>query len=362
MPSDPPPETLAETSDLPDAERRRRRRDLVITAVVIAAIAAVVVVERRITSLPEALPFGDSLLFLFLNAFNVVLIVLLIYLISRSFVKLIFERRSGVLGSHLNLKFALALFLVATVPMGLQYVVSSSFITASIDTWFSLQMDRAIDDSREVADAYYDAWTGNALHFGTQISEEIRAQRLLREGNNEELACLRPGQAAGVQPRCGPDLSLRRGRAHRHSGEPGDPGGGLREAGQPDRRLGARGGAGFRRRGHRHRDRRRDPRRRADLLVGSRPPGGGGGRGGREPPGAPPSGVQGRRDPRSHRGVPRDSALRGPDRRCLSAGPVALLPGDRALRRMVGASHGEGSDGSRFSALVEGTEKVARGT
>ncbi len=188
MPSDPPSETLAETSDLPDIERRRRRRDLVIAVAVMAAIGAVVVVERRITSLPEALPFGDSLLFLFLNAFNVVLIVLLIYLISRSFVKLVFERRSGALGSHLNLKFALALFLVATVPMGLQYVVSSSFITASIDTWFSLQMDRAIDDSREVADAYYDAWTGNALHFGTQISEEIRAQRLLREGNNEELA------------------------------------------------------------------------------------------------------------------------------------------------------------------------------
>jgi two-component system nitrogen regulation sensor histidine kinase NtrY len=175
VPSDPPSETLAETSDLPDAERRRRRRDLLITAAVMAAIGAVVVVERRISSLPEALPFGDSLLFLFLNAFNVVLLVLLIYLISRSFVKLIFERRSGVLGSHLNLKFALALFLVATVPMGLQYVVSSSFITASIDTWFSLQMDRAIDDSREVADAYYDAWTGNALHFGTQIAEEIRA-------------------------------------------------------------------------------------------------------------------------------------------------------------------------------------------
>ena len=91
----------------------------------------------------------DSLLFLALNALNVVLIVLLIYLISRSFVKLIFERRSGALGSHLNLKFALALFLVAAIPMGLQYVVSSSFITASIDTWFSLQMDRAIDDSRD---------------------------------------------------------------------------------------------------------------------------------------------------------------------------------------------------------------------
>ena len=97
VPSDPAAPTQAAASDLPAAERRRRRRDLVITAAVIAAIAAVVVVERRIASLPEALPFGDSLLFLFLNAFNVVLIVLLIYLISRSFVKLVFERRSGAL-------------------------------------------------------------------------------------------------------------------------------------------------------------------------------------------------------------------------------------------------------------------------
>ena len=44
MPSDPPSETLAETSDLPDIERRRRRRDLVIAVAVMAAIGAVVVV------------------------------------------------------------------------------------------------------------------------------------------------------------------------------------------------------------------------------------------------------------------------------------------------------------------------------
>ncbi len=173
--------------ELPDAERRRRRRDLLITAGVIAAIGAVVLVEQRVASLPEALPFGDSLLFLFLNVFNVVLIVGLVYLIGRAFVKLVFERRSGTLGSHLNLKFVLALFLMAAVPMGVQYVVSSSFITASINAWFGLQMDRAIDDSREVADAYYDAWARNALHYGERIAEQITHERMLREDRRSEL-------------------------------------------------------------------------------------------------------------------------------------------------------------------------------
>ncbi|MDX1648732.1 MAG: HAMP domain-containing protein, partial [Myxococcota bacterium] len=175
-------------STIPDAERRRVRRDLLITLGAAIAIAAVFVVERRIRSLPEALPFGDSLLFLFLNATSVVLIVLLVYLIGRNFVKLVFERRSGTLGSHLNLKFVLALFLVATVPTAVQYVVSSSFITASINSWFGLQMDRAIDDAREVADAYYDAWADNAVHFGQRIAGEITERRLLRAGSREELA------------------------------------------------------------------------------------------------------------------------------------------------------------------------------
>jgi two-component system nitrogen regulation sensor histidine kinase NtrY len=172
---------------LPDAERRRRRRDLLITAGVLVAMAAVIWVERRVASLPEALPFGGSLLFLALNAFLVVLIVILVWLIGRHFVKLVFERRRGALGSHLNLKFVLALFLVAAVPMGVQYVVSSSFITASINAWFGLQMDRAVEDAGEVAGAYYESAAAGALHFGERLAEQITAARLLREENREAL-------------------------------------------------------------------------------------------------------------------------------------------------------------------------------
>jgi len=186
MPKHPKPPRVR--SRLPDAERRRRRRDLLLTAGVLLAFAAVLLVEGRIGSLPAALPFADSLLFLFLNALSVVLIVLLIYLIGRHLVKLVFERRSGTLGSHLNLKFVLALLLVAAVPTTLQYGVSSSLITASINAWFGLQMDRAIDESDAVAGAYYDAWAKKALHYGEQIAMRIKDKSLLRPESREELA------------------------------------------------------------------------------------------------------------------------------------------------------------------------------
>ena len=190
-PSDPgasgPPLPAQLQAGLPDAERRRRRRDVVFTALVLIAIAAVVLVEREVASLPGALPFGDSLLFLALNALLVVLIVLLVYLIGRNLVKLVFERRDGTLGSRLSLKLVMALFIVAAIPSAIQFTVSSSFITASINAWFGLQMDRAIEESGDVAEAYYDAWAQSALHYGRQIAQQITDSRLLREDNRERL-------------------------------------------------------------------------------------------------------------------------------------------------------------------------------
>jgi len=79
-------------------------------AVVLVLVAiAIIAIGQQWASAPRgALPVGDSALFLFLNALNVFLVFLLIYLVARNLVKLVFERRRGALGSHLNLKFVLA--------------------------------------------------------------------------------------------------------------------------------------------------------------------------------------------------------------------------------------------------------------
>ncbi len=188
MPTDPDPLRDPGAATPAELERRRRRRDLALVLGAVAALAAVIAVENRIRSLPDSAPFAGSLPFLALNAVSVVLIVLLVYLSGRQLVKLWFERRAGIFGAHLNAKFVLALFLVATVPAGIQVAVSSSLITASINAWFGAQWDRAIDDSAEVASAYYDAWRNISLHHARQLADEITERRLLREGAGEELA------------------------------------------------------------------------------------------------------------------------------------------------------------------------------
>ena len=318
-----------------------------LTVGVLAAFAAVLVVESQIGSLPAALPFADSSLFLFLNALSVVLIVLLAYLIGRHLVKLVFERRSGTLGSHLNLKFVFALLLVAAVPSFAQYAVSSSLITASINTWFGLQMDRAIDESDAVADAYYDAW-----------AQERTPLRQADRGAHHREALAARGSARDARAR-----SSRRSSASTASAwcrsfpfadaeplatlvNPEVPTAALRAAREHARDVGVRRRRGLARRGDGQRDRRRDPRRGADPLLRSRAPRRDRRRRGGELPGAAPAGPQGRHDPRGGRRVPQHPPVRRTDRRHLPAGAAAVLARHRAVRDLVGPAHGEGRDGS----------------
>lgn len=173
--------------ELPVAERRRRRREAVIAIAVVAAIAGLVILERRIPAGGSSLPVADGVLFLFLNAVNVILIGLLVFLITRNFVKLVFERRAGILGSHLNARFVIAFLLIATVPTAVLFAVSAYFVTASINTWFSLQVDDALEQSRRVAATFYEEAGRDALHYGERIAERIRDGDLLAGDRRADL-------------------------------------------------------------------------------------------------------------------------------------------------------------------------------
>jgi len=130
---------------------------------------------------------GDSALFLLLNSVTVMLIVVLVFLITRNFWKVLAERRRGTLGSHLNLKFVAAFILIAFLPTTGLLLVSGYFITSSLENWFGLHVEHALEESEQVAQSAYAASGENALHFGAQIAEQITQGRLLREESLDAL-------------------------------------------------------------------------------------------------------------------------------------------------------------------------------
>ena len=163
------------------SERRRRRREAWIALWVVGALLGV----------PAGMDWTrdrlDSGLFLFLNAVSVILILVLGFLVTRNFWKLVGERRRGILGSRLNLKFVAAFVLIALVTTSGFFVVSAFFVTQSIDTWFSVQVDRALEQSGEVAESYYESTARSADFFARRIAETITQEKLLREDRLADL-------------------------------------------------------------------------------------------------------------------------------------------------------------------------------
>ena len=56
--------------------------------------------------------------------------------LRNAFVKLVVERRRGILGAHLNTKFVVAFVFMALVPTTGLFIFSAFLVNRSIDTWF----------------------------------------------------------------------------------------------------------------------------------------------------------------------------------------------------------------------------------
>ena len=97
------------------AERRRRRREWRLAALVALGLVALVGVEQQILALSRSTPIGGDAVFLALVHLNIIGIAVLIFLLGRNVVKLVVERRRGILGAKLNTKFVVAFVFVAAI-------------------------------------------------------------------------------------------------------------------------------------------------------------------------------------------------------------------------------------------------------
>ncbi|HKP65150.1 MAG TPA: PAS domain-containing sensor histidine kinase, partial [Casimicrobiaceae bacterium] len=73
------------------------------------------------------------------------LVALLMLVVGGQLLQLWRNLRAGVFGSRLALRLVLLFVLVACVPGALVYAVSAQFLGRSIESWFDVRVDRALD-------------------------------------------------------------------------------------------------------------------------------------------------------------------------------------------------------------------------
>lgn len=87
---------------------------------------------------------------------NIILYLLfLIFSVIRNFINLYIEKRQKIIGSKFRTKLVFAFVGLTLIPSILLFILSNQLINNSIDKWFSLEVQRPIDDSMNIAKTFY---------------------------------------------------------------------------------------------------------------------------------------------------------------------------------------------------------------
>lgn len=159
----------------PQLETRKRKREIVAVFVIAVLFVLLTWFEIRLFSISQQLPFVHSIFFFGLVNFNIVLLLLLVFLIFRNVVKVFVERRGKIFGSSLKAKLIAAFVAFSTVPTVLIFITSVFYINSSFDKWFSVKMAGVLKSSLEVTNAYYFNAKKKNYHFAHQIATQVRS-------------------------------------------------------------------------------------------------------------------------------------------------------------------------------------------
>src|SRR5258705_5951938 len=107
---------------------------------------------------------------------NVTVATLLVLVIGIAGVRLLVRVKRGKFGSRLLLKLAAIFALVGVVPGVLIYTVSYQFVSRSIESWFDVKVETALDAGLKLGNGTLDALV-NDLANKTRLAAERLADR-----------------------------------------------------------------------------------------------------------------------------------------------------------------------------------------
>jgi two-component system nitrogen regulation sensor histidine kinase NtrY len=169
-------------------EMTRRRRERIVILITLVAMAAITYVETQVARLAGDQPLGSSILIFALINLNAILLLLLIFLVFRNVVKLMMERRRGLLGARLRTKLVAAFVLLSLAPTIILFFAAYQFVSTSIEYWFSAQVERSLFEAVEVSESFNKQFNENTSYFASRLAQDLGARGLSLRRPSKELA------------------------------------------------------------------------------------------------------------------------------------------------------------------------------
>ncbi len=160
-------------------ESFRRKREGVIIIAIIFIVAFLTFLENRIVKFGTDIPVSNTVLMFILININLLLLILLIFLVFRNLFKLLYDRKKKAMGAKLRTKLVIAFGTMTLLPTIILFFFSISFITTSIEFWFNVPVEQALENSLDVGRYYYDRIEDNNRFYLERISYQINSKKLI---------------------------------------------------------------------------------------------------------------------------------------------------------------------------------------
>ena len=165
-------------SPLSPEDLRRRKREVLLIILILVVVALLTFVESRIIRFGADIPVSNTILMFILININLLLLILLIYLVFRNVVKLLYDRKRKVLGAKLRTRLVVAFIAFSLLPTIVLFLFSIGFITTSIEFWFNVPVEQALENSLQVGGSVYSRVEANNQFFLERIAYQIVKQKL----------------------------------------------------------------------------------------------------------------------------------------------------------------------------------------
>ncbi|MBW2427992.1 MAG: PAS domain S-box protein [Deltaproteobacteria bacterium] len=162
-----------------DADSKRRRREVILIIVIIFVVALLTFIETRTVRFSADIPVSNTILMFTLININLLLLILLIFLVFRNLVKLLYDRRRKVMGAKLRTRLVVAFIVLTIVPTVVLFFFSINFITTSLEFWFNVPIEQALENSLRVGGRLYDRVAANNQFFLERISYQLKSKDML---------------------------------------------------------------------------------------------------------------------------------------------------------------------------------------
>jgi two-component system, NtrC family, nitrogen regulation sensor histidine kinase NtrY len=154
-------------------EIKRRKREGIVILVTALMVATLIFFEVQLPDVSPEYSLGSNVVFFLLINVNIILLGLLAFLVVRNLVKLVVERKQGILGSRLQGRLVSAFVALSLVPSVLLFTIAGGLLTRSFDRWFDSKVESALQGSLEIGQTYYQNSANNALFYARQLSQKI---------------------------------------------------------------------------------------------------------------------------------------------------------------------------------------------